>query len=370
MTVEQRLFEEGFAFDFFQAVRLLERLYPARRSIGRGGPPGAEQVRFRAHLSISFPPSPIYDLVKIPEPRPHEMTIAFMGLTGPSGVLPRHYTELLLRIHRFDKHQEKHALRDWFDLFNHRMIALFYRAWEKYRFHIPYERGDAFRDDPDAFTNALFSYIGLGLPRLRHRLRVAVREEHEEEVREKTLAKIDDLGLLHFAGFLAHRPRNVVSLQAMLQDFFGLPVEIRQFQGQWLYLDRTNQSRLGGDDANNSLGVNALAGERIWDIQSKFRVRLGPLNYARFCEFMPDRTPVAQRKALFLLNHLIRLYAGPELEFETQLILRRQDVPQCELSEGTGLGPRLGWNTWICSQTPANDVEDAVLQGENVVWLN
>src|SRR5439155_25674001 len=128
--------------------------------------------------------------------------------------------------------------------------------------------------------------------------------------------------------------------------------------------------RLGAGQSNNAVGISAVAGERIWDIQGMFRVRLGPLHYAQFCEFMPDRTPIPARKALFLLSHLIRLYVGPELRFQIQLILRRQDVPQCQLAEGAGAGPHLGWNTWVCSQTPGQDAEDAVLEGEDVVWLN
>ena len=367
-TVEELLFDEGYSFDFFQAVRVLERLYPERKPVGRGGPPGAEAVRFRAHLSLSFPPSSIYELVRAPDGNPHQMTISFMGLTGPSGILPRHYTELLLSINRFAKHAEKHALRGWFDIFNHRIIAQFFRAWEKYRFPIAFERGEAFRDDPDGFTRALFSLIGLGLPRLRNRLQVAVREIEEEEVRARPVARIDDLALLHYSGLLSHRPRCAVSLRAMLQDFLGIPTEVRQFQGEWLYLDRRDQSRLG-DPSSSALAINAVAGERIWDIQGTFRVRLGPLSYAQFCEFMPDRSPERTRKALFLVSHLIRLYVGPELRFQIQLILKKAEVPGCQLGADTGAGAHLGWNTWICSRTPAQDAEDAVLEGEDVAWL-
>ena len=61
-SVAEQLLEEGYRFDFFQAVRLLERVYPNRRAVGREGPPGQETVRFRAHLSLSFPPSPIYSI--------------------------------------------------------------------------------------------------------------------------------------------------------------------------------------------------------------------------------------------------------------------------------------------------------------------
>src|SRR5207245_1515425 len=134
-SVAANLFAEPYAFDFFQAVRLLERLFAERRPVGRAGLPRGEVVRFRAHLSLSFPPSAIFDLETPPDPdKPSLMTVAFMGLYGPSGILPRHYTERLLYQHfRESSNTEKQALRDWFDLFNHRLISLHFRAWEKYR---------------------------------------------------------------------------------------------------------------------------------------------------------------------------------------------------------------------------------------------
>ena len=117
---------------------------PGRVQVGRGGPPHAEAVRFRARISLSFPPSSIYELRKPTSSLPVPVMVqAFMGLTGPSGVLPRHYTELLYKIEREFRTPEKHALRDWFDLFNHRLVSLFYLAWEKYRFYVPFERGNS-----------------------------------------------------------------------------------------------------------------------------------------------------------------------------------------------------------------------------------
>jgi type VI secretion system protein ImpH len=370
-TPESRLFTEGYAFDFFQAVRLLERLLPVRRPVGRDSPPGAEIARFRAYNSLTFPPSSIYDIARADgDTQPPVVTVAFMGLTGPSGVLPRHYTEMLLRLAREAKGPERYALSDWFDLFNHRFISLFYRAWEKYRFTILYERGEYLRPEPDAFTRALFSMAGMGMPALRNRLRVSIRKaEDEEEAQERVLAGIDDLCVLYYGGLIGHRPRCAVGLESLLQDYFQLPVAVRQFQGQWLYLDSDNQSRLGGG-GSNQLGVNLVAGNRVWDVQSKIRIRLGPLPLEKFTQFLPDRAPNSERKAFFLLVHWVRLYVGPELDFDVQIVLRAADVPPCHLGAEGGSAPRLGWNTWLSSGPFGHDAEDAVFAGEEVRWLN
>ena len=359
-TLEDRLFREGHAFDFFQAVRLLHALDPGRRPVGRGGPPEAEAVRFRAHASLSFPPGSIYALERGTPDRPvPTLTQSFLGLTGPSGVLPRHYTELLLRL-RESKAAEKYALRDWLDLFNHRLTSLFYRAWEKYRFELAYERGEYALPEPDTHTRALRSLVGLGLPPLRDRLAVSAEG--------RPLARVDDLAVLYYGGLFAHRPRNAAGLEALLADYFQLPVRVQQFQGRWLALEPANQTRLGdGPGSNNRLGADALAGERVWDRQGQFRVRVGPLAYERFVEFLPDRAPIPARKASFLMAHLVRLYVGPDLEYDVQLVLLAAEVPGCRLDDGGGgVGPRLGWNTWLGSLPRATDAEDVVLDGVEV----
>ncbi len=371
-SLERQLFEESYFFDFFQAVRLLQRLDPGRVGVGRGGPPTAEVVRFRAHISLSFPPSAIYELrrptTSLPVP---VMVQAFMGLTGPSGVLPRHYSELLYKIKRDAKGLEKHALRDWLDLFNHRLVSLFYRAWEKYRFTIPFERGEHNGAEPDPFTNTLYSLIGLGARPLRRRLRVATRDivDEYDKPKERVLARIEDLFLVHFSGILAHRPRCAVALEAMVQDYFQVPARLNSFQGQWLQLEPPNRTHLDGELGNNQLGVSAVAGDRVWERQSKFRMRLGPMTYAQFTDLLPDRDPVPERKAFFLLAHLIRLYAEPTLDFDVQLVLKAQEVPECQVAGGTTFGARLGWNTWLLTRAMSVDAEDVVLEGEDVVLL-
>lgn len=366
LSPAQRLFSDGPAFDFFQAVRLLERLTPDRRPVGRDFAPSNEVVRFRAHLSLAFPPSSIHEIQAPVEDRPHTRMIqTFMGLTGPSGVLPRHYTQILLDLGRDVRGPERRSLGDWFALFDHRWVSLFYRAWEKYRFYVAYERGEAEAAEPDTFTSCLFSLVGLGLRSVRHRQFIAMRPPDEESPPE-VLARIPDLALLHYAGFLAQRPRNAVNLRAMLEDYFEVPVEVCQFQGEWLPLERPDLTCLG---IHGTLGIDSIAGDRVWSIQSKIRIRVGPVCRGRFERFLPDRAASAERKSLFLVSQLVRLYLGPELDFDVQMVLKAEEVPDCQLSDG-GFGPRLGWNTWLQTLPRSDDASDAVFPSEESVWLD
>ncbi|MGL4549621.1 MAG: type VI secretion system baseplate subunit TssG [Gemmataceae bacterium] len=355
-TVEERLYAEPFRFDFYQAVRLLQRLSADRVPVGLAGPPGKEAVRFKALPSLSFPASALYSLTAPTAEQPvPTAVVTFLGMHGPSGVLPRHYTEMIMRLERDQRGEERRALRDWLDLFNHRFISLLHRAWEKYRFWPAYERGE---DEP--FTRALYCLVGMGTGGLRDRLRVEAVESGGEGSR--VLAKVEDQALLYYAGLFATRRRTAAGLRAMLADYFGVPVSVEQFVGQWLVLGRDTQSALG---VNATLGVDAVAGEKVRDVQGKFRVTLGPLTFRRFLDFLPDRTPVPEHKGFWLACHLTRLYAGPELEFEVCVVLRADSVPECELAED-GPGARLGWNAWLTSQQPAEDATDARFDGEEM----
>ena len=367
-AVRDLLFKEPYRFDFFQAVRILEKVYRDKHPVGRTHPPADEVVRFRAHQSMTFPPSQIFELLKPEGDRPHPlMTVTFLGLTGPSGAMPTHYTQLLMDLGRDVRGPERRSLRDWFDLFNHRLTSLFYRSWEKYRFAFPFERGEPDHRDPDAFTRSLLSLVGLGTPKLRDRLQIVTRQQDESdwEPRVTALARIDDLALFYYGGILSQRPRNATNLQILLSDYFNLPVAVEQFRGQWLAIDEGNQTCLG---SYGILGQTSVAGSRVWDVQTRFRLRVGPLDYAKFEELLPDRAVSSERKTYFLLVHLARQYVGMELDFDIQLVLTARAVPETQLSEGLGMGPRLGWNTWLISAKPPRDAADAVFEAESV-WV-
>jgi type VI secretion system protein ImpH len=343
-------------------VRILQRLRPDLNPFSRRGAPEHEAVRFGANAdSTKFPQSDIEDLLRPSGPWPGpRLIVNQLGLTGPNGVLPPHYTDMVYAHEQAATGPDQYALRDWLDLFNHRLTALYYLAWEKYRFFIAFER-EEYRgkdDNLDPFTHALLSLVGLGTPHLRRRMKIARATVPEGPA----LAQVDDLALLYFSGLLSHRPRNSCSLQAILADFFAAPVDVCQFQGQWLRLEQSNLLRIGVAAPNNRLGVTTVVGERVWELQSKIRIRVGPLGFDRFLTFLPDVSDVPRRSAFFLLVHLVRLYVGPELDFDVQVVLHRAEVPESRLADSAGCGSNLGWNTWVRSREHPfdRDADDAV----------
>ncbi|WP_119459032.1 type VI secretion system baseplate subunit TssG [Rhodospirillaceae bacterium SYSU D60014] len=346
----QALFKDADRFEFFQAVRVLEQAarkdsedprFEGRAAVGEDADPRREAVRFRALQALSFPDAPIDRLTPgktDPEGRrpagPPEMIVSFMGLTGPMGVLPQHYTEMLIRSIR----DKSVAIRDFFDLFNHRIISLFVRAWEKYRLPAVYERSGREGDDP--ISASLYALVGFGTDHLRGRLAV------------------DDEILLHYAGHLTQSTRSAVALEAMLSDHFGRPVWIEQFQGRWGNLAADERTTLPSwahpEGSFCQLGSNAVIGDRVWDVQGSFRIRVGPLGYREFVRFMPDG------KDLGALAHLVRSYVGPDLSFDLQLTLSKAEVPFCRLATDGDDAPRLGWNTWLKQWDHPRDVSDTV----------
>jgi type VI secretion system protein ImpH len=219
------------------------------------------------------------------------------------------------------------------------------RAWEKYRLPAAYERADGTGTDP--ITEALFALVGLGTGHLRRRL------------------SVNDQVLLHYAGHFSHWPRPAVALEAILSDYLARPVTIEQFRGRWSVLAVDDQSRLGSSEIDEGrycrLGLDAVVGDRVWDIQGSFRIRIGPLTYAEFRQFMGEGAMLRK------LADLARMFVGAELNFDVQLTLARLEVPECRLGgEGEFYEPRLGWNTWLKGGEYARDASDAVFQTDDL----
>jgi type VI secretion system protein ImpH len=347
-SLTEALRAEPERFDFLQAVRLLERdaeraaADPRMAPVGRVGSdhePAAEAVVLRAALELAFPTAEVAGLDD--SGAKPELSVTLMGLHGPSGVLPGQYSQYVLEAQR-DKNG---ALRDFFDLLNHRALSLFVRASDKYRLPLAYEqRGDR---KVDPITAALLALVGLRPAALRDR----------QALSDETLA--------YHAGPFSHRRPTASTLAAMLSQYFDRPVRIRQFRGRWSELARDEQTRLGpvrraGLGQFQQLGVDAVAGARVYDVQGSFRVELGPLDYAAFRGFMPDGALMAELVAF------TRTYVGPTLGFDVRLTLKAQEIPPLELTSDPASAGRLGWNTWLPTRGPRGDPSDAVFATEEL----
>ena len=329
-SLAQELFDEPGRFEFYQAVRLLGLLWPDRAPVGRDSHPREEVVRFTSDVSFVFP---LGDIQALETPSEGDgravMNVSFLGAATPNsfGSLPDAYAEEILELAR----RKEYALRSFVDLFNHRIASLFYRAWEKHRPALAYERGEH-----DAFERALFAMIGLATPGLRSRL------------------PIPDHALLFRSGLLGRRPASVCAIERLIRSYFAVPARVEQFQARWYPIDATDRNRLGA--ANSSLGTDLFAGEEVLLDQFAFRVRLGPMGWRDYAELLPsgDGFPA--------LRELIRLTTGEEFDFEIQLVLKREDAPELTLG-GEGRA-RLGWTTWLTNETMDRDPDDVVLSSD------
>jgi type VI secretion system protein ImpH len=305
----------------------------------------SEAVRFRTPPGLVFPTADVTS-VDEREALPPVVTTAVMGLTGPSGVLPRHYTELVTQTLR----ARSSALRDFLDLLAHRFVAFFARSGMKYR---PARSAEivAVRnsEERDPISQVLLALTGYGTAHLVPRMAAGAEP------------------LLHYAGLFAMRPRSADRLAALVSDWLGMRVEVVEFAGAWLFLPPDQRTRMPVGTLNGAwcrLGVDAAVGIRAWDPQARIILRVGPLSRARFETLLPDRT------ALHRLVSLVRAYVGFEIGFAINPVLAARDVPPLKLDKAADPPPRLGWNTWIPSPSGGpprqTDAADALFEAEIV----
>ena len=340
----ERLSSEAWKFDFFQAVRLISgfRQQEAdRRSNVEAAPVGTdnaidkEDVTFRSHPSFSFPANEIQSAGENTSVIPDELTVAFMGLIGPSGILPDHYTRRILD----EMRDGKHSLHDFLDLFHHRLVSLFYRAWQKYRAEVTWESARTGADE-DPFSNSLYALSGLSEKQARDRL------------------SFDDSTIAFYSGHFSSGSRSMTGLEDLLSDYFDLPVKIEQYCARWLYLNDDDTSRLPSRSDSEgrfcTLGRDFVLGSRIRDVQSKFRISLGPLNYEQFERFLPIGEECRS------LSDMVLLYVGNDQDFDIRPVLTASEIPVMRLNSKEGQASYLGWNTWLQSRPFAKNARNAV----------
>src|SRR3954451_7375665 len=322
---ERQLATKPHEFEFYQVMRLLEALHRERPRFGRSARPSQDLLRLAQEPSVTHAPASLAGYEKGRDGRADRLLVHFFGLFGTDGPLPLHLTEYARDRGR---NQGDPTFTRFVDLFHHRALSLFYRAWADVRPTVSFDR-----PEQDRFGEYMASLIGLGTLGLRNR------------------DAMPDLTKLHFAGHLANQTKHAEGLASILSAFFTMPVRVEGFVAAWLTLPPSDYTRLSSGAATAGLGHSALLGARAGSRQDKFRIVFGPLTLPEYERLLPGGL------SFHRLIPIVRNYAGDVLIWDVNLILKRDEVP------GTRLGQqgRLGWTTWLMPRRAETDASDLFL---------
>lgn len=317
-----KLRSEPYAFEFFAAVRLLQSHAAGSPRIGHSRSPREDPVRFAQTPALDFAPSALERFEQPDDPaKPPVLYARHFGLFGPAGPLPLGLTEFARQrlLHNGDS-----TFADFCDVFHHRLTSFFFRAWAGAQKTVDFDR-----PQDEQWTRYIGALAGLGMDSLRDR------------------DEVPDAAKFFFAGRLSSQARNAEGLEAILQDYFGVPVELQSFVGRWIDLPPDARCKLGASRLTGTLGATAIAGSQTWTCQHHFRLRIGPVSLKDFQRMLPGG------QAFRRLRDWVRLYCGRAFSWDVQLVLARLEVPAAQLGQ-TG---RLGWNAWLKTEPFSSDTE-------------
>lgn len=322
--VIDHLLAEPWRYEFFQAIRLLSRW------LRRYGVAPETAIRFENSLSLAFPASDI-DALQLEQGQGPAGTnamrlrvrTAVMGLLGLNGALPLHYTE---RIAAWEHATRDEGPRAFYDAFSSRQVALFYRAWRKYRV-----RGGADEHNRDRFLAQLVALAGAGW---------------QGQGPGQPGSGLAFENLAYFAAQLRSRAVPAHLIAGVLSDYLQVPVAVEQFAGKWDALGAGDRSRLG--DNNCDVGLGATLGERLLRPELGIRIKVGPVSSRMFERFLPGASGARALAAL------LDRFAIDVPYRELQVILRGEEVDGASL-DGT---VRLGLDGFLCTRPDRRDRDD------------
>lgn len=313
--------ERPFEFGFYHVLRLFECLYKTHPRLGKSKRPSDDQIRLTQAPRMTFESSSLTAFESGENGKPHRLLVRLFGLMGPNGPLPLHLTKYVLERQRDFRDQ---TFSKFLDMFHHRMLSFFYRAWANSEPTISFDRPES-----DHFADFIGSLIGIGMSSLKKRDIISDRTKY------------------YYAGRLSSQAQCSEGLQAIINDYFNLPAIIEEYVGEWMQLPQNQVTRLG--KTKSTLGESIILGTNVWGRQHKFRIILGPLTQKDYERFLPAGDQFRRLVAL------VRNYVGDELTWELNLILKWDEVPEFRLD---GFA-RLGWTTWLGKrpgQKNANDL--------------
>lgn len=338
----EKLAQSPSQFNFFQAVRLFDMRYITddllserhKGSIGDNTLPHLEIMRLKHKVELAFPPTnvcdfvpPMDDTTTAKRTRPLLISSHF-GLAGFSGPLPRYFTTLILE----QKRLGNTTLSSLLDMFDHRLLSLYYRAWAKQRIFIGYEKQHHNENHPNLYEGILKSFHGNGL------------------FLKKEQTVINQV-CVFYAGLLSQQPRSASGLVRLLKSYLSLPITLRPYREEWLRLDKQAWSVLGKNNSYNTLGRTLLLGKKVSSARDFFTLIIGPLDYSTFWRFLTPSTFMDN------LCEIIQYYINNNLNYTLNVVLKREAVPLCKLNADF----MLGLNTWLSTKPSSMDKHDTFI---------
>lgn len=305
----ERLIDDPGSFDFHVAMRRFDAAFPERPRLGEAVRPSDEGIRVGQTPSSSFEPTAIASFKPAGETPMPRLSVSFLGLWGPHGPLPGHLTEYARDRSR---HANDHTLASFVNIFQHRLLLMFHRAWAKSQPTVALDR-----PGEDAFAIYLGAFLGISLDGTRKR------------------DAFPDRAKLYYAGRFASGSRNAEGLAAIVSDYYQIPAFVEEFVGEWLELPNESRWELGVNPSTGTLGRNAVVGARVWTKNHRFRIVLGPLSRTEFERMLPQSERIAE------LTALVRFYTNDEWSWDLRLRLATDASEPIRL----GMGGRIGWTS-------------------------
>lgn len=316
---------EPYRFGFLPVMRRLEATYSDKPRLGEAVRASEDPVRLGQNPTLAFAPSSIAAFKTGTATKPDYLESFFFGLFGPNGPMPLHISE-----HAYGReiNDDDRTFRAFADMFHHRLLSLFYRAWVNSEPAFGMDRPE--QNDFDLYVGAL---LGIGPQAFRDR------------------DAMQDASKLHSAARLSLQTCPAEGLAALLGQYFELQFEVEELVGEWLEIADEDRLCLGQSRKSCQLGVTTIIGEEIWNCQHKFRVVCGPLSLDDFRRLLPGAD------SQDAINALVRNYVGDEFAWDLQLILDKEEVPSVQL----GSAGQLGWTSWLGERSDNVDASDVVV---------
>jgi type VI secretion system protein ImpH len=291
----------GHRYGFVRAVQLVELLFPSKIRVGEIGPTDEENIRFQHDPSLKFHAGDITSIV----PRNPQngvkftyITSTFFGLFGTTAPLPPYMAEDVLMAEA----SEQPSLRGFYDIFHHRLISLFYRSWQKYRFSA------SFRNDfSDLFSKRALSFVGIDI---------------QGGISEEGLTPEELLSIAPLAG---QKSRASWVLRTALRRLLpGVNIDVDCFARRRIGIQGDNRVALGR--RNTTLNRDKTVGQTVEDRTGRYKLKIGPCDHEDYDALQPGGRLFPK------LQTILAHFSGGVLEAEIEVGLTPASAPRFTLS--------------------------------------